>query len=111
MSTATFRIYQINMDEDKNREIVFLRYDRLIKMGKNVDFHNYQCVYTGEYSKEMTLDYIYEKFNIDHPADFHGHSLSVSDIVVLPGEDGPKAYYVDSIGFVEVSMETMEEDV
>ena len=50
----------------------------------------------------MTLGDIWERFNIDHPADFKGHSLSVSDIVVLHQNDEDTAHYVDSIGFQQV---------
>ena len=49
-----------------------------------------------------TLDGIYERFNIQRPADFTGHSLSVSDVVVLNDGSTVKAYYVDSIGFAEL---------
>ena len=45
---------------------------------------------------------IYERFNIQRPADFTGHSLSVSDVVVLNDGSTVKAYYVDSIGFAEL---------
>ena len=53
------------------------------------------------YGKD-TLDGIYERFNIQRPADFTGHSLSVSDVVVLNDGSTVKAYYVDSIGFAEL---------
>ena len=48
---------------------------------------NYELVYTAPLTKDMTLGDIWERFNIDHPADFKGHSLSVSDIVVLHQND------------------------
>lgn len=58
-------------------------------------------LYRAAYGKD-TLDGIYERFNIQRPADFTGHSLSVSDVVVLNDGSTVKAYYVDSIGFAEL---------
>ena len=52
--------------------------------------------------RELPLEDIYTRFNIDHPKDFKGHSLSVSDIVVLHQNGGNTAHYVDSIGFQNV---------
>lgn len=56
----------------------------------------------AELSPGETLEDIYTRFNIDHPEDFKGHSLSVSDVVVLHEKGSDTAYYVDSIGFKEV---------
>lgn len=66
---------------------------------------NYNLIYVGELSelqrqtKGATLEAVYEKFNIDHPADYKGHSLSVSDIVVLHQDGENTAHFVDSFGF------------
>jgi len=70
--------------------------------GLTIDRVNYELVYTAPLTKDMTLGDIWERFNIDHPADFKGHSLSVSDIVVLHQNDEDTAHYVDSIGFQQV---------
>ena len=59
-------------------------------------------VYAAELSPGETLEDIYTRFNTDHPEDFRGHSLSVSDVVVLHEKGSDTAYYVDSIGFKEV---------
>ncbi len=80
----------------------FEPYDRLQAAGLTIDRVNYELVYTAPLTKDMTLGDIWERFNIDHPADFKGHSLSVSDIVVLHQNDEDTAHYVDSIGFQQV---------
>lgn len=63
---------------------------------------NYELVYTAELAAGTSLEDIYTRFNINHPHDFKGHSLSVSDIVVLHQNGQDTAYYVDSIGFKEL---------
>ena len=70
--------------------------------GLSVDAANYEAVYTGDLEEGTTLDDLYEKFNIDHPADYKGRSMSVSDVVVLHQNGEDKAYFVDSFGFSEV---------
>ncbi len=64
----------------------------------------YQLRESGErrLGMEDTLNSLYEKFNINHPQDFTGHSLSVSDVVVMRKNGESKAYYVDSFGFTEL---------
>lgn len=77
---------------------------------------NYELVYVGELSElqEQTqgeiLEAIYEKFNVDHPKDYRGHSLSVSDIVVLHQNGENSAHFVDSFGFTGLPdfMQTLE---
>ena len=83
-------------------DLRFEPFDRLQATGHTVDRANYELVYTAPLTKDMTLGGIWEKFNIDHPADFKGHSLSVSDIVVLHQNGENTAHYVDSIGFQQV---------
>lgn len=63
---------------------------------------DYELVYTAPLTEKNTLEAIYERFNIQRPADFTGHSLSVSDVVVLNDGKSIKACYVDSIGFAEL---------
>lgn len=100
--TQTFEIYQIK-GGDETRDYRFESYEGLQKHGLKPDFKNYDKVYTGDVSilpvnsgtMGAKLEAVFEKFNIDHPADFKGHSLSVSDVVVMDD----KAYYVDSFGF------------
>ena len=97
----TFSIYQLkNIDE--TRDLRFEPYDRLIATGHKVDPTYYEQKYTAPLSADMTLDGIYTKFNIDRPADFTGHSLSVSDVIVLDQDGQSTAHYVDSFGFKEI---------
>ena len=80
----------------------FEPYDRLQATGHHLDPANYDLIYTAPLTPDMTLDGIWEKFNIDHPKDFKGHSLSVSDVVVLHQSGQDAAHYVDSIGYKQV---------
>ena len=63
---------------------------------------NYELVYTAPLTEKDDLESIYTRFNIDHPADFKGHSLSVSDIVVLHQDGKDTAHYCDRFGFSQV---------
>ncbi len=67
-----------------------------------VDKANYELVYSAPLTPGTSLEDIYTRFNIDHPKDFKGHSLSVSDVVVLHQNGQDAAHYVDSVGFQEV---------
>lgn len=67
-----------------------------------MDRANYDLVYTASLDSKTTLEDIYRTFNIDHPADFKGHSLSVSDVVVLHQGGKDTAHYCDSFGFQQV---------
>ena len=67
-----------------------------------VDKANYELVYSAELTPGTSLEDIYTRFNIDHPKDFKGHSLSVSDVVVLHQNGQDAAHYVDSFGYKEV---------
>ena len=97
----TFSIYQIK-GGDETRDFRFEPYDRLQAAGNVVDRANYELVYSAPLAPETSLEDIYTRFNIDHPKDFKGHSLSVSDVVVLHQNGQDTAHYVDSVGFREV---------
>ena len=97
----TFTIYQLK-DGDGMRDYHFEPYDRLQAAGLAVETANYNLIYTAELTPGTSLEDIYTRFNIDHPADFRGHSLSVSDIVVLHQNGQDTAHYVDSFGYKEV---------
>ena len=95
----TYEIYQLKSG-DEMHDIRFEPLESLAKRGGKPDFANYDKVYEGNAANLSgdlgeKLESLYEKFNLDRPEDFKGHSLSVSDVVVL--ED--KAYYVDDVGF------------
>ena len=97
----TFSIYQIK-GGDETRDFRFEPYDRLQAAGNVVDKANYELVYSAELTPGTSLEDIYTRFNIDHPKDFKGHSLSVSDVVVLHQNGQDAAHYVDSFGYKEV---------
>ena len=98
----TFSIYQIKVG-DETRDLRFEPYDRLTATGHRVDPKNYALVYSTELTPGTSLEDIYTRFNIDHPKDFKGHSLSVSDVVVLHQNGQDTAHYVDSFGYKDVS--------
>ena len=97
----TFSIYQLKQG-DETRDFRFEPYDRLQAAGNVVDKTNYELVYSAELTPGTSLEDIYTRFNIDHPKDFKGHSLSVSDVVVLHQNGQDAAHYVDSFGYKEV---------
>ena len=97
----TFSIYQLKRD-DKTVDLRFEPYDRLTAAGHTVDMANYDRIYTADLAPGTSLEDIYTRFNVDHPKDFKGHSLSVSDVVVLHQNGQDTAHYVDSIGYKEV---------
>lgn len=96
-----FGIYQLK-DGAGMRDYHFEPYDRLQAAGLSVEATNYDLIYTAELTPGTSLEDIYTRFNIDRPKDFKGHSLSVSDIVVLHQNGENTAHYVDSIGYREV---------
>ena len=97
----TFSIYQLKHG-DETRDLRFEPYDRLQAAGNAVDRANYELVYSAELTPGTSLEDIYTRFNIDHPKDFKGHSLSVSDVVVLHQNGQDAAHYVDSFGYKSV---------
>ncbi len=111
--TDKYGIYQLK-DSPELRDFHFagtaelLRRKLLSDDYKEIQPENYNLIYTGELSdiKEQEqrgkLNAIFEKFNIDHPADYRGHSLSVSDIVVLHENGKNSTHFVDSYGFTEL---------
>ena len=97
----TYSIYQLKHG-DETRDLRFEPYDRLQVTGNVVDKANYELIYSAELTPGTSLEDIYTRFNIDHPKDFKGHSLSVSDVVVLHQNGQDTAHYVDSFGYKNV---------
>lgn len=97
----TFTIYQLKGGSE-TRDYRFEPYESLQEAGLAIDRQNYDLVYTAPLDGKTTLEDIFRTFNLDRPPDFTGHSLSVSDIVVLNRGGDTKAYYCDSAGFVDV---------
>ena len=98
----TFSIYQLK-DGDETQDYCFEPYDRLQAAGLVVDRANYELVYTAPLVPGTSLDDIFTRFNIDHPKDFKGHSLSISDVVVLHQDGKDTAHYVDRGDFKQVT--------
>ena len=100
-----FLIYQIRRGGELDA-YRFMNYDYLQSKGVTPERDGYDAIYTGgfmDYGNARTnLDMIYQRFNVNHPADFKGHSLSVSDIVALKQNGVVSCHYVDSIGFREL---------
>lgn len=100
-----FLIYQIRRGGELDA-YRFMNYDYLQSKGVTPERDGYDAIYTGgfmDYGNARTnLDMIYQRFNVDHPADFKGHSLSVSDIVALKQNGVVSCHYVDNIGFREL---------
>lgn len=101
VTDATYSIYQLKRDEDM-RDYSFASMDELNRRGLTVNPDNYEKVYEAPKTAEDTLDSIYYRFNMEHPADFRGHSLSVSDVIVFHENGVDTAHYVDSYGFTAV---------
>ena len=97
----TFSIYQLK-GGDETRDYRFEPYDHLQAAGLAVDRANYELVYTAPFVPGTSLDDIFTRFNIDHPKDFKGHSLSVSDVVVLHQDGQDTAHYVDRGDFKQI---------
>ena len=100
-----FLIYQIRRGGELDA-YRFMNYDYLQSKGVTPERGGYDAIYTGRFmdygNARTNLDMIYQRFNVDHPADFKGHSLSVSDIVALKQNGVVSCHYVDSIGFREL---------
>ena len=97
----TFFIYKLKPG-DATRDYRFEPLDAIRSNGLSVKPENYELVYTAPLTAKDDLESIYTRFNVDRPADFTGHSLSVSDIVVLHQDGKDTAHYCDRAGFSEV---------
>ena len=89
-----FSIYQVPPGPE-GRDFRYRSYEELQADGLSVDRKNYQLIYSAPLDKDITLDEIYRRFNMEHPADYKGHSLSMGDIVVFRQDGKQTAYYVD----------------
>lgn len=101
-----YAIYQLKQDSS-TRDLRFASMVQVEKKGRKVDRGNYDLVYTGILQSARTeqaaiLEELYARFNLNHPADFTGHSLSMSDIIVLRQSGRVSCHYVDTYGFREV---------
>ena len=104
-SDGTFKIYQLKSGEEYH----FKRFEGLAGQPESVSISDYDLVYEGsladiESGEDLSekLEAIFTKFNINRPEDFKGHSLSVSDVVVIEQDGKQQAHFVDSVGFQDV---------
>lgn len=100
-SEDRYGIYQLE-DGEETRDFRYMGMDYLEEQGIEVERNHYNLIYSAPLEAGMTLDDIWEKFNIDHTEDFQGHSLSISDVVVLHQNGENTSHYVDRIGFQEL---------
>jgi len=102
----TYAIYQLKRD-DATADLRFMNSEYLQEKGIVPQYENYELVYTGALTKDGSqiekLEDLYRIFNIEHPQDFTGHSLSISDIVALKQAGVVSYHYVDSIGYKELA--------
>ena len=96
-----YALYQLNT-ESKDVPYEFMGMDFVKDHGMEVTAADYKCVYSGILHDSVSLDELYSIFNQNHPADFKGHSMSVSDVVIVNRDGDMKAYYVDSFGFADL---------
>ena len=96
-----YALYQLNT-ESKDVPYEFMGMDYVKDHGMEVTAADYKCVYSGIMQDSVSLDELYSIFNQNHPADFKGHSMSVSDVVIVNRDGDMKAYYVDSFGFADL---------
>ena len=101
---GTFKIYQLPSGE-KYHGVRFEDMEQLRKNGVQLNHDDYELVYegeVGEFRGNATLEALYTQFNTKHPEDFRGHSLSVSDVIVISVDGKDTAYFCDSFGFTEM---------
>ena len=96
-----YALFQLMPRFCHGKQYVGLNY--LKKNNLNVNAEQYNLVYSGKLMEKDNLDTIYEKFNINHPEDFLGHSLSVSDVIVILRDRTAEAYYIENVGYSKLS--------
>ena len=101
LTEPRYAIYQLK-DGEELRDYRFTNSEYMQAHGMYADRENYNQVYRGRMQESETLEDIFAKFNVNRPEDFHGHSLSVSDIICVKQNGKITAHFVDSAGFKEV---------
>ena len=98
----SFEIWQLK-HTDLGIRLRFMSSDFLARHDYTVDLNNYDRVYSGELKPGTSLEDLYTQFNLYRPEDYRGHSMSVSDLVILNQGGETAAFFCDSIGFTDVS--------
>lgn len=100
-TNSRYAIYQLdpNGNGDDKR---FMNMDYIRSHGGEIIGDEYNLIYSGVLSSQETLDSLYQRFNINHPEGYTGHSLSVSDVILLNRDGQVQSYFVDSFGFSEL---------
>ena len=98
----SFDIWQLK-DTPEARQLRFMNSEFLARHDLTVDLSNYARVYTSDLKPGTSLEDLYTQFNLNHPEDYRGHSMSVSDLVILNQGGETAAFFCDSIGFTDVS--------
>ena len=97
----SFQLYQMKATPDL-RDYLFTSIEQIHADGNRIQRSQYECVYTGRLPPGASLEDLYVRFNLEHPEDFRGRSMSVSDVVVLRQGREETAWYCDRIGFTPV---------
>ncbi|MCD8231132.1 MAG: DUF3849 domain-containing protein [Clostridiales bacterium] len=108
-NTDRYAIYQID-GEGNGRDYSYMNMDFINSHGMAVKGRDYQLVYGGFLEEGVTLEDLYEKFNVNHPPGYTGHSLSVSDVVITKRGGEVRADFVDSVGFAPLPEFAMERE-
>ena len=99
-----YAIYQLRRDiGEAYRDYAFRDYESLTEAGLTAQRSNYDLTYTAPMTEPVSLDGLFQKYNLDRPGDFGGHSMSVSDIVAIRQGGQVSYYYCDSFGFKELT--------
>ena len=99
------RVWQLKPDVDV--QMKFVPYDTLMRKFGPPDIENYEKVFDGAVNTN-DLEELFEKFNMDWPSGYTGHSLSISDILELYDEQGSEFYFVDVVGFRQVEFASQQ---
>ena len=97
----SYQIYQLK-DTNENKDVRFCGLDEMKRQAGPVNVNRYDAVYAGDMPPGMDLESLYLRFNTNTPDDFRGHSLSISDVIVVSSDSYRRAYYVDVFGFSEL---------
>ena len=107
-SLKNCRVWQLKPEVDICKK--FIGYDALIQKFGMLNPEDYRLVFDGAVDTN-NLEALYTKFNVDHPASYAGHSLSMSDVLELYDESGSSFYYLDSFDFKQVDFEPPDQEM